>query len=102
MTETVSLTPDCLNPLIELATKGLFPIFHPSWIEEASASRKDRIASYDLQLISRIENSLAKHKSLERKKTVMMALSHQDRVTFIIHFLQKVECRILEGKPTVH
>lgn len=103
MTETVSFTEgEGLKPLIELATKGLFPIFHPSWIESASQARDTRATYCDLQLFAKIEKSLSKHKSLERKKTVMMALTEAERTAFICHFLQKVECRILETKPIVH
>lgn len=102
MTETVSFTSDGLVSLVELGSKGLFPIFHPSWLEEASLNRRSKLTVQELELIRKIEGSLSKHQSLERKKTVMMALKRADRQLFITHFLQRVEARILKTKPVVH
>lgn len=102
MTETVCLNQEALTSLVELGTKGLFPIFHPSWIEEASLNRRTKMTPQELARISQIEKSLSKHKSLERKKTVMMALRRPERQLFITHFLQLVEGKILKSGPTVH
>lgn len=88
-----------IDSLIKLGAKGLYPIFHSSWIEEAGECKKRKITTKDKANINAIIKSLAKHKNLERKKTILMALSDEDRTIFVIDFLQKVELEILGEKP---
>lgn len=93
---------DDLSSLIELGTHGLFPIFYPEWIREASQFKSLEIRPVNLPIIARIEASLMKHKSIERKRTFMMSLTQHERTLFIINFLSKVETRILARKPAVN
>lgn len=102
MVTTLSASEHSMTALIELGAKGLYPLFHQEWIEQAGEYRKQKITGQDRINNKAIAKSIAKHKNLERKKTVLMALSEQERNTFIVDFLQKVESKILESRPEIH
>ncbi len=99
MVTTLTASEHSMTALIELGAKGLYPLFHQEWIERAGEHRRQKLTGQDRVNNKAIAKSIAKHKSLERKKTVLMALSEQERNTFIVDFLQKVESKILESRP---
>ncbi|MCK5882828.1 MAG: hypothetical protein KAG61_04005 [Bacteriovoracaceae bacterium] len=98
VTELSKNEPSMLS-LINLGVKGLYPLFHKEWIEDAGENRRALITGQDRINNRAIAKSLSKHQTLDRKRTVLMALSDEERQTFIVAFIQKVEMKILESRP---
>lgn len=99
MVTELSKNEHCMKSLVDLGAKGLYPLFHQEWLEDAGENRRIKITGQDRINNRAIAKSLSKHKNLERKKTVLLALAEEERQMFIVDFLQKVEMKILESKP---
>ncbi len=96
-----------LEHLLILGTHGHFPLFYPSWIRESYSALRDakmrrQNASSASRLVLEVYKILARHKSLERQRTVLLALSDKDRNKFIQSFLQVVEERMLDTDEELH
>ena len=65
---------------------------------QSSAETKQDLL-FDLEKAKKILKQLQKHKSLDRKKTLLSSLATEDRNLFIKTFLKAVEGKILDEKP---
>lgn len=89
--------------LIELGSKGLFPLFHSNWLENYELNISSDKAQINSNILStRIINRLNRTPSLEQKKSIIHALSVKDRKTFISIFLNMVEKQIRTKNPELH
>ena len=88
--------------LVELGTKGFFPLFLPAWIEEVFARKSKRPKHKDEARALEVMNRISRHRSLERKKTVLLDMDDGDRDSFIRYFIKMVEGRILDTNPEIH
>ena len=93
---------DSLKHLIDLGSKGYFPLFHPSWIEEACTQKDVALTDDEKEIIKNVVHRLQKHRSIDRKKTLIMSLAPRKRQLFIRSFLLKVEDIIKGGSPKLH
>ena len=95
---------DPMKSLIEIGSKGFFPLFYPEWIKPHlfNKSRKLNLTKKDQVKLRFIMQKLAQHKNIERKRTVLHALSENDRNLFIHSFLAMVESKILEKEQSFH
>lgn len=91
-----------IKTLIDLGTKGYYPLLHPEWIEEVCRSGSLTLSTQETVRAKEIMRQVVKHKSLERKKTVLLALPHQDRMLFVRSFLAMVEGKVLGKKKEFH
>jgi len=90
-----------LKSLIEMGTKGHFPLFFDEWMGE--------LGSVDLGLTERegykakrILDRLKEHRTIERQKVVLMGLSERERNLVMRAFLKMVETKILDKRPELH
>ncbi|MBT7608815.1 MAG: hypothetical protein HN576_03605 [Bacteriovoracaceae bacterium] len=88
--------------LIDLGTKGFFPLFYDTWLHDAKSSETKTLSSHEKRKAKVIMQKLHKHKSIERKKTLLLSLTSQERNYFIKAFLKLVEGKILDEKPELH
>ncbi|MCK5072677.1 MAG: hypothetical protein KAQ98_04570 [Bacteriovoracaceae bacterium] len=91
-----------IKSLVELGMHGHFPLFPNNWIENVSLNRFARITKNEKEKAQKIINRLAKHKSLDRKRTVLYSLSNSERDVFLKVFFKMVEGRILDKKTELH
>ncbi len=91
-----------LKTLVQLGTKGFFPLFYDNWIEEHFDKQSSKLTSVEKQKAKQIMQKLVKHKSIDRKRTLLMALDENERSTFIKAFMKMVEGQILDEKPELH
>lgn len=91
-----------LKSLVQLGTKGFFPLFYDDWIEEHTENRSAKLTSQEKQKARQIMQKLVKHKSIDRKRTLLLALDEYERKTFIKAFMKMVEGQILDEKPELH
>ena len=89
--------------LVEIGTKGFFPLFYPQWLYEVSNPKTNPhskpVSKQEEEKAKKILKQLQKHKSLDRKKTLLSSLEKEDRMLFIKTFLKAVEGKILDEKP---
>lgn len=83
------------KPLIELGAKGHFPLFLDEWIIEL---REKNLTKSEKLKVKKLVTQLSKHKSIERKKTLLFSFEKGDREIFIKAFLQVVEGYLLNEK----
>ena len=85
--------------LVEIGSKGFFPLFYPQWLYEVSNPQTNPFSKQEEEKAKKILKQLQKHKSLDRKKTLLSSLEKEDRNLFIKTFLKAVEGKILDEKP---
>ncbi|MEC7181190.1 MAG: hypothetical protein VXW15_00650 [Bdellovibrionota bacterium] len=85
--------------LVEIGTKGFYPLFYPQWLHEVSSLQSNPFSKQEEEKAKKILKQLQKHKSLDRKKTLLSSLEKEDRILFIKTFLKAVEGKILDEKP---
>ena len=88
--------------LVELGTKGFFPLFYDSWLHEAKKESTKKLSSHEKRMAKAIMKKLHKHKSIERKKTLLLSLDSKERIYFVKAFLKLVEGKILDEQPELH
>lgn len=91
-----------MKSLVELGTKGFFPLFYDDWIEEHTHYKSEKLSGQEKQKARQIMQKLVKHKSIDRKRTLLLALDENERMTFIKAFMKMVEGQILDEKPELH
>ncbi len=91
-----------IRSLIDLGCKGYFPLFMDEWIDQAIIDNTKRPTKKDKLLTKEVIKRLSKHKSIERKKIIIMSLDDEKRTAFVKVFLSLVEGQILDDGPKFH
>ena len=83
------------NSLIKLAKLGHYLLFYEQWLAEyfqnTKLLSKIKFTGKENLKINKINKAIHKYQSIDRKKTVLMALSPEDRNLFICYFLKLVD-----------
>jgi hypothetical protein len=87
-----------IKSLVELGTKGHFPLFESIWIEEAGKSTR-KLTGNEKVKAKRLLMRLAEHRGIERQKIVLHALAEVERDLVVRAFLKLVEGRVLDQRP---
>lgn len=105
-----------IRSLIDMGTKGHFPLFRPEWIEEiyqgetSQVNEKRRLNNHqknesltkkEKELAKRLIQRLVKHRTIERMHIVLMAMEEPQRKLFVKAFMKMVEGKILDAKPNL-
>lgn len=87
---------------INLAKTGHYPLFFEEWVN--GSLKEARPISYRNanQNVKELFQKMSKHRSVERKKTLLTSLSHTEREEFIRSFFKLVERDILKDLKTLH
>ena len=89
--------------LIELGSLGHFPLFYPQWLGQYRQLASGlKSTSHTKKLSRKIIERVNKHRSLDRKRTVLLSLSSKELMIFIHEFLKLVETKVLDKKPEIH
>ncbi len=86
-----------IKSLVELGVKGFFPLFEKEWIWEARENSK-KLTGNEKVKAKKLFKRVSQHRSLDRKKTVLISLDEKERNLFIRAFLKMVENKILDLK----
>ncbi len=95
-------TDQSLKALIELGKKGMFPLFERTWIDQYFTNPILTKNKKQKTQIDKMFSQLSKHKTIERKKTLLFAMTEQERNLLIREFFQMVEGKILDEGPELH
>lgn len=90
-----------IKSLVEMGKNGFYPLFHQDWMNDVYDLPNKKMTKKDKIKAKEILSKLVKHKSLERKKIVLMTLSDEERSIFIKAFLDIVENKILNSRPGI-
>ena len=90
-----------LKSLIELGTFGHYPLFEPTWVQEALESSK-KLTGNEKSKAKTLLKKLCDHRTIDRKKTVLFALDPKDRKVVIKAFMKLVEGKILDKGMELH
>lgn len=106
-TQRASNSKSELDALIEMGSRGIFPIFQQNWMNETYAlirtSKKTfKPKAKDKRKFNEIAKRVAAHSTIQRKQTLLFALAPEDRQLFIRMILSMVEEKILNSKPGLH
>jgi hypothetical protein len=88
--------------LIDLGTQGHFPLFDLRWLGDIRGLEPNKLTNAEKLQAKKIIKRLAKHKTLERKKTILISLAKNERQLFIRAFLNMVEGKIIDLGQDLH
>ena len=87
---------------LSLAKTGHYPLFYREWMEESLTTKYNltfRKASHNVQ---HVFHQLARHRTLEKKKTALIGMDRISRSEFIRSFFKIVEHKLLEDIKNLH
>jgi hypothetical protein len=91
---------------LRIAQTGHYPLFFNDWLSD-SLDLNDRDNSEKLNIrkashnVKHVFNQLAKHRTLEKKKTALIGMDKLSREEFIRSFFKVVEHKVLEDVKTL-
>ncbi len=91
-----------MNDYIKLGQTGHFPLFFKEWITDSLNVNNSIKYKSALKNVDDIFQRLERHKTIDKKKTALMALSNDERQVFINSFFKLVERTTLESHSELH
>jgi len=82
---------------VKIAGQGHYPLFFSQWVSESLADKHHltiRKASHNVQHVFK---QLARHRTIEKKKTALISMDKISREEFIRSFIKMVEHEQLKG-----
>ncbi|MBG60541.1 MAG: hypothetical protein CMJ16_08800 [Peredibacter sp.] len=99
MTNTES---NSIKNYIDMAKTGHCPLFFSEWLDGPLQSSQALTYRSAKRNVGEVFSKLSKHRSIERKKTMVESFSDQERAEFIQSFFKLVERDILQDLKTLH
>lgn len=90
-----------IKSLVELGTKGFFPLFDTNWLNDFYSGSPKKLTGNEKVKAKKLLKRVSKHRSLERKKTVMLSMNEDERNIVLKAFFKMVENKILDTKPEI-
>ncbi len=90
-----------IKSLVELGAKGFFPLFDNNWLNDFYAEQPKRLTGNEKVQAKKLLKRVSKHRSLERKKTVILSMNQEERHLILKAFFKMVENKILDTKPEI-
>lgn len=105
--QTLSRKEKSVKSLIEMGQNGHYPLFDSLWVYECFAQEESKqkgrpLSQKDKVRARKILQRLLAHRSFDRQKTALLALSSEERLLFLKTFFQMVEGKILDSGPQLH
>jgi Leu/Phe-tRNA-protein transferase len=88
-----------IKSLVELGAKGHFPLFDSNWLSEFYNVTPKKLTGHEKVEAKKLLKRVSKHRSLERKKTVILSMKESERHLVLKAFFKMVENKILDEKP---
>ncbi|MEX0798126.1 MAG: hypothetical protein WEB87_02820 [Bacteriovoracaceae bacterium] len=87
---------------ISLAKTGHYPLFFEEWLGGSLKESKPMSFHCANKNVKALFKKLAKHQSVERKKTLLCGMENSEREEFIRSFFKVVERDILKDLKSLH
>ncbi len=89
-----------LKSLITLGSRGYYPLFEGKWLEEAKENSKEKsLTGNEKAKAKTLFKRICSHRTIERQRIVVNAMTKQDRDLFVRAFLKMVENKVLDDAP---
>ena len=88
-----------IKSLVDLATRGFYPLFEDNWLEEVWNDRPKKLTGNEKAKAKTLFKRVCEHRSLERQRTVFWSMKNEERKLFKRAFMKMVENRILDSRP---
>ena len=88
-----------IKSLIDLATRGHYPLFEDNWLEETWTQEGKKLTGNEKAKAKTLFKRLCEHRTLERQRTVFWSMKIEERKLFKRAFMKMVENRILDASP---
>ena len=86
--------------LVKLGSLGYYPLFEGQWLIEAKNQVKEKgLTGNEKAKAKTLFKRICSHRTIERQKTVISAMTKKDRDLFVRAFLKMVEDKILDSAP---
>ena len=86
---------------LEMAKYGHYPLFFEEWLDESLPGGQALPARKATHNVRHVFNLLARHNTVERKKTALISMDKTSRQEFIRSFFKVVEEDILKENKTL-
>ncbi len=86
---------------LTLGMTGHYPLFFQSWVKESHKSVQKVNLKKANHNVAHVFNQLAKHRSLEKKKTALIGMDKFSREEFIRSFFKIIEHKSLKEADTL-
>ena len=87
-----------IKSLVKIAAQGYFPLFEPEWISETMKDKK-KLTGNEKAKAKTLFKSLTKHRSIDRKRTLIHSMNDSDRSIIVKAFMKMVENNVLDDRP---
>lgn len=91
-----------LKGYIDLAKTGHYPLFFEEWLDGSLKEPKAISYTNANRNVKELFGKMSKHRSVERKKTLLTSLPQTEREEFIQSFFKLVERDILKDLKNLH
>lgn len=84
------------NNYIKLAQIGHYPLFFNDWVTSSLSQTQNMTFRKASHNVKHVFNQLARHRTLEKKKTALLGMDKLTREEFIRSFFKVVEHKMLQ------
>lgn len=86
---------------LKLAETGHYPLFFDDWLSESFIQGQQLTFSKASRNVKHVFNQLARHRTLEKKKTALIGMDKTSREEFIRSFFKVVEHEMLKDMKSL-
>ncbi|MBD64454.1 MAG: hypothetical protein CME62_04565 [Halobacteriovoraceae bacterium] len=86
---------------LRLAHAGHYPLFFNDWLHSSMQQKSNLSHQRASHNVKHVFNQLARHKTLEKKKTALIGMDRISREEFIRSFFKIIEHEILKGNKSL-
>ena len=94
--QSVSQVKTDFNNYVQMAQIGHYPLFFDDWLHSSLDQKQAMTFRKATHNVKHVFNQLAKHRTLEKKKTALIGMDKVSREEFIRSFFKVVEHEILK------
>lgn len=87
---------DEYNNFIQIAQIGHYPLFFNDWLVSSLNQKQNMTFRKASHNVKHVFNQLARHKTIEKKKTALLGMDKLTREEFIRSFFKVVEHKMLQ------
>ena len=87
-----------IKSLIELGANGFFPLFEEKWFLQKELKEK-KLTGNEKVKAKKLFSRVAGHRGINRKKTILLSMTEEERNLFMRAFMKMVEMKIMDSKP---
>ncbi len=93
---------DPIHYYLQLGRSGQFPLFFKDWLEKVNMIQKKSKSRKSIRLLKKYFKKIEKHKTIDKKRIAISAMSDDERFEFLNSFFHAIEEEILNSEHKYH